>query len=33
MTGLPALERIAPELPMTAGKIARIEFEYDRHGT
>ena len=33
MTGLQALERIAPELPMTAGKIARIEFEYDRHGT
>jgi len=33
MTGLQALERIAPELPMTAGKIARIEFEYERHGT
>lgn len=27
MTGLQALERIAPELPMTAGKIARIEFD------
>ena len=33
MTGLQALERIAPELPMTAGKIARIEFDYERHGT
>jgi transposase len=33
MTGLQALERIAPTQPMIAGKPARIEFEYERHGT
>ena len=33
MTGLQALERIAPTKLMIAGKPARIEFEYERHGT
>jgi transposase len=33
MTGLQALERIAPSKPMIAGKCQRIEFEYTRHGT
>jgi transposase len=33
MTGLQALERIAPSQPMTYGKPERIEFEYTRHGT
>jgi transposase len=33
MTGIQALERIAPTQPMIAGKPARIEFEYERHGT
>jgi transposase len=33
MTGLQALERIAPEKAMIAGKCQRIEFEYERHGT
>jgi transposase len=33
MTGIQALERIAPTLAMIAGKPARIEFEYKRHGT
>ena len=33
MTGIQALERIAPELPMVPGKIERREFEYRRHGT
>jgi transposase len=33
MTGIQALERIAPTKPMIAGKPARIEFEYERHGT
>lgn len=33
MTGIQALERIAPDLPMVPGKIQSIEFEYDRHGT
>jgi transposase len=33
MTGLQALERIAPEKAMIAGKCQRIEFEYTRHGT
>ena len=32
MTGLQALERNAPTLPMIAGKPALIEFEYTRHG-
>ena len=33
MTGIQALERIAPSLPMKPGKIERREFEYVRHGT
>jgi transposase len=32
MTGIQALERISPELPMRKGTIQAIEFEYDRHG-
>lgn len=33
MTGIQALERIAPTKPMKQGKVERIEFEYERHGT
>jgi hypothetical protein len=33
MTGIQALERIAPGLPMVSGKVERREFEYRRHGT
>ena len=33
MTGVQALERAAPELPMQPGKVARREFECIRHGT
>lgn len=33
MTGIQALERIAPGLPMVPGKVERREFEYERHGT
>jgi hypothetical protein len=33
MTGIQALERIAPNLPMTPGRVERREFEYRRHGT
>jgi transposase len=33
MTGLQALERIAPSKVMIAGKCQLIEFEYARHGT
>jgi transposase len=33
MTGIQALERIAVTKPMIAGKPARLEFEYARHGT
>ena len=33
MTGIQALERTAPTKLMIAGKSARIEFEYERHGT
>jgi transposase len=33
MTGIQALERTAAAKPMIAGKPARIEFEYQRHGT
>src|SRR3954447_13563513 len=33
MTGLQALERIAPSKPMIAGKRELIEFEYTRNGT
>jgi transposase len=33
MTGVQALERKHPGLPMRPGKVQRIEFEYKRHGT
>lgn len=33
MTGIQALERVAPTLPMRPGQIERREFEYERHGT
>ena len=33
MTGVQALERAAPTLPMIPGKVERQEFEYIRHGT
>ncbi len=33
MTGIQALERIAPTLPMQPGRVERREFEYTRHGT
>jgi putative transposase len=33
MTGIQALERKAPDLPMRPGRIRRREFEYIRHGT
>jgi hypothetical protein len=33
MTGIQALERIAPDLPMSARKPVAVEFEYLRHGT
>jgi len=33
MTGVQALERKHPGLPMAPGKVERIEFEYIRHGT
>jgi transposase len=33
MTGVQALERAAPDLPMRSGDVARHEFEYLRHGT
>jgi transposase len=33
MTGIQALERNAPALPMRAKRHERIEFEYTRHGT
>jgi len=33
MTGIQALERISPDLPMIPGKGQSIEFEYERHGT
>lgn len=32
MTGIQALERIAPTQPMRAGQVERREFEYERHG-
>jgi hypothetical protein len=32
-TGIQALERIAPNQPMEPGKVERIEYEYERHGT
>jgi transposase len=33
MTGIQALERVAPTLPMKPGRTERREFEYARHGT
>jgi hypothetical protein len=33
MTGIQALERIAPTKPMRSGQVERREFEYIRHGT
>lgn len=33
MTGIQALERIAPSKPMATGKPQRLEYEYRRHGT
>lgn len=33
LTGVQALERQQPGLPMAPGKVARREFEYIRHGT
>ncbi len=33
MTGIQALERIAPTQPMQCGQVERREFEYERHGT
>jgi DDE superfamily endonuclease len=33
LTGVQALERLYPDLPMTAGHPRRREFEYLRHGT
>ena len=33
MTGIQALERAAPTLPMRPGTVERREFEYIRHGT
>lgn len=33
MTGIQALERALPSLPMRPGKVERQEFEYIRHGT
>jgi hypothetical protein len=33
MTGIQALERLHPSLPMLPGHVERQEFEYERHGT
>jgi transposase len=33
MTGIQALERAAPTLPLRPGRVERREFEYVRHGT
>jgi transposase len=33
MTGIQALERKHPDLPMQPGRVLRREFEYKRHGT
>ncbi|MGI8446814.1 MAG: transposase [Streptosporangiaceae bacterium] len=33
MTGIQALERAAPDLPLRPGHVQRREFEYIRHGT
>ncbi|MDA2924219.1 IS630 family transposase [Acidobacteria bacterium AH-259-L09] len=32
-TGMQAKERVAPDQPLQAGRPARLEFEYERHGT
>jgi transposase len=33
MTGLQALERVAPDKPTQPGSVAKHEYEYERHGT
>jgi putative transposase len=33
LTGVQALERLYPDLPMMVGHVLRREFEYQRHGT
>ncbi len=33
MTGIQALERAAPALPLQPGLVERREYEYIRHGT
>jgi transposase len=33
MTGIQALERAAPDIPMKSGRVLRREYEYIRHGT
>ena len=33
MTGIQALERLMPDLPMKPGRCVKQEFEYIRHGT
>ncbi len=33
LTGVQALERLHPDLPMQPGHVLRREFEYIRHGT
>ena len=33
MTGIQALQRIAPDLPVRRHDVARLEYEYQRHGT
>jgi transposase len=33
MTGIQALQRIAPTKPMQPGRVEEVEFEYKRHGT
>src|SRR5260370_20365859 len=33
MTGMQALERLHPSLPIQPGHVERQEFEYKRHGT
>jgi len=33
MSGIQALERLHPSLPMLAGHVERQEFEDERHGT
>ena len=33
MTGIQALERTMPDIPMKPGRAVKVEFEYHRHGT